>query len=103
MTEDSLDNNPLSEEERYENLKKMLGDDADKYFSGEIPRSSGKSGAAVVSYGMTGPTKFLILMAIVFGIVMVGAFMAVQDSQNTTITIEAPAPRISGPEINPGS
>jgi len=90
--------NELSEEERLENLKKIMGDDAEKYFAMRHETDSVARAKGEVTYGLSKPTKVLIWSIIAFVVVMIAVTFAFQATQSTEINIEpgkAPAGQTS--------
>jgi len=83
---------PLSEEERRENLRKMMGDDAvEEYFDRVTVESSGGTSehrATEPSSGLIN-WKFVGTVAVIFVLVMVGVYIAIGDG-STEDTVETP-------------
>lgn len=85
MNQEETPQEVLSEEERYANLKKLLGEDAEKYFS--VAPSTSSTTSNLASDGMSGATKFFIIILAVFILVMGGVFFVLQSTQNTEFSV----------------
>lgn len=88
----------LTEEQRYENMKAILGDEADKYFI-EAPARARESTLRPAS-SADGVTKFLILTVAIFVVVVIGSMFAMAATQHTEITVP-PSKEVLIDPVNP--
>lgn len=93
----------LSEEERYRNMKAILGDDAEKYFVTPDVSLVGSSRTETPSSGVG---KLLGYTVVLFVLVIVGTLFVVNTTATTEITVPPPvevlpsAPGMTAPETS---
>lgn len=109
MDENLEDDRPLTEEERRENLRKLLGEDkADDYFYG-VPPSSGDSLAGVRSSSVAPESASLVnwrligIFGLIFVLVLIAAAYVTSEKvqEETVDTPTSVVPQNGGDGVQP--